>query len=98
MSILESVYNSALELHNTGLMSDEILGEFKLLCGKDMSNICEKIEDLKGTCNSINLDDFTVVELQLLDEEIFLCDQCGWWCPIEEITEDNICQDCKDET
>jgi len=60
-----------------------------------MSTICQKIEDLKGTCNHLDLDDFTVVELQLLDEEIFECEQCGWWCELNEMSEDAmVCTDC----
>ena len=61
-----------------------------------MSNIQEKIDELNGTCNSINLDDYTAEELEVLDNEIFLCNDCSWWCPIEEVNEDNVCTDCAD--
>jgi len=62
--------------------------------------IQSKIEDLKGTCNTIDLDDFTFEELELLDEEIFQCSTCSWWCDIdEEVGEGTslLCKDCKDE-
>ena len=60
----------------------------------------EVISDLKGTCNTINLDEFTVEELEELDEEIFECNTCGWWCDIdEEVGEGTqlICQECNEE-
>jgi hypothetical protein len=37
--------------------------------------------------------------LVTLDEQIFLCDTCGWWCLSEEqnCMVDLICNDCWDE-
>lgn len=31
-----------------------------------------------------------------VDQELFLCDQCGWWCATEEMSDHEmlICQDC----
>lgn len=63
-----------------------------------MSTICQKIEELKGTCNSIDLDEFTAVELQLLDEEIFECEECNWWCSKdEESVQPLVCTECANE-
>jgi len=65
-----------------------------------MPNIKEVIDDLKGTCNNIDLADFTVEELEKLDSEIFECSTCGWWFDIdEEVGEgtDLQCKDCKEE-
>ena len=64
-----------------------------------MSNIQDKIEELRGTSNSLDLDEFSIAELEVLDEHIFQCSQCGWWCPIEEEvgeSTENICEDCKE--
>lgn len=36
---------------------------------------------------------------EYIDEHIFMCDQCGWWCPNEELAEvdgDRICEDCNE--
>jgi len=65
-----------------------------------MPDIKTVIADLRGTCNTIDLDDFTYEELEQLDTEIFECSVCGWWCDIEEECGDgtsNICTDCKNE-
>lgn len=47
----------------------------------------------------LDTEDFTVVELQLLDDEIFLCDECSWWCELGEMSEkgESICTDCADK-
>jgi len=66
-----------------------------------MPDIKELIADLRGTCNTIDLADFTIEELEKLDSEIFECSVCGWWYDIEEECGDgtsNVCEDCKDET
>ena len=55
-------------------------------------NIHTLIEDLQGTCHSINdhlpdgmdEDDLTMDELDHIDQEIFLCAECGWWCEVSE--------------
>lgn len=107
--ILDSVYTSALQLHNANLITDEVLQDFRLLCNKEnlleeykndipmSKNIIDTIHDLLGTCNTFDSEGYTHKELDHLDSEIFLCDTCGWWCPIEEINEDNICTDCANE-
>lgn len=61
-----------------------------------MSNIQEKIDEITGTCEHLDLDDFTDEELIILDSQIFQCETCGWWCPLEEETEDRICTDCNE--
>ena len=55
------------------------------------------INDLEGTCNTLDMEGLTYQELQILDNEIFCCSDCNWWCPIEEINEGNICTDCTNE-
>ncbi|MCK4823222.1 hypothetical protein KA005_46125 [bacterium] len=62
-----------------------------------MSRIRDIINDLEGTCNWLDYDEITELELELLEEEIFCCSTCSWWCPIEEINEENVCTDCADE-
>lgn len=59
------------------------------------------IEALQGTCTIIDdhlpdemeWSDLTSEDHAEIDDQIFLCDQCGWWC---EISEQNgeICEDC----
>lgn len=60
----------------------------------------ERIDELLGTCNSINMEDWTLEELEMLDDQIFECGQCGWWCEIgdnEDSTIGMICRDCHTE-
>jgi hypothetical protein len=72
-------------------------------------NLDELIEALTGTTESIAHflpdgmveEDLTEEEVQRIDEEIFLCATCGWWCEISENVESDDselhCRDCKDE-
>lgn len=72
-----------------------------------MERIDKIIEDLKGTCNSIDgvcadhgcdFTDLTSKELDQLDNEIFECFVCGWWCEMSEEcgvnSGENTCSDC----
>ena len=37
--------------------------------------------------------------LQQIDERIFQCEQCGWWCSTDELHDDSnekTCEDCSD--
>lgn len=71
----------------------------------------EIIQHLNGTCQSLDeaLNTFEASDLldylpflNYLDNEIFLCHECGWWCSIsEEVSEDYgkqelTCSDCCD--
>lgn len=62
-------------------------------------------EYLQGTCKSLdegldNLypgmtqDDLTPEDFDEIDNEIFLCDNCGWWCEISEQDDNGFCLDC----
>lgn len=63
------------------------------------------IYQLKGTCNTMDrvLEEHNAEELEdhmpflnHLDNQIFLCEGCGWWCEISEMSEDSDteCNDC----
>lgn len=69
------------------------------------TEILELIEYLKGSCNDIvpaallfGLDYYTFTKEQeeYIDSEIFMCDQCSWWCGTDEYSsvEENMCQEC----
>lgn len=66
------------------------------------------IYELNGTCDSIEhvLEKYEALELQdhmpflnYLDNEIFRCACCSWWCTISEMSEnsDDECRDCNPE-
>lgn len=72
-------------------------------------DIDDLIEALTGTTESIahflpegmDEEDLTPEEVQRIDEEIFLCATCGWWCEISDNVESDDselnCINCKDE-
>lgn len=68
--------------------------------------INEIVEHLQGTCLSLNsaLTESEQNDNELLlaiEQEIFLCAQCGWWCEVGEAKagdgEEDICEDCYEE-
>ena len=62
-----------------------------------MEELQQKIDELNGTCDYVDLDEWSSEDLQVLDEQIFQCDTCGWWCEVgEESEEPSICNDCNE--
>lgn len=70
------------------------------------------IADLQGTTDTLdgvvrvltddklNEDDLNEHDLDYIFSEIFLCEQCGWWCEIGEMSsceDEDQCEDCYDE-
>jgi hypothetical protein len=68
------------------------------------------IQYLQGTCMSLDegiseilgenftSNDLTTDEFEHIDNEIFLCEDCGWWCELIEESEENprTCIDCNE--
>lgn len=59
-------------------------------------------EELQGTCKGLHevLSDEEQEDADVLaelDQHVFLCDECGWWCELSEQTEDGRCDDCNQE-
>lgn len=63
--------------------------------------------DIDGALDQLGLDpalrddrDF----LSMLDNEVFCCADCGWWCEISEMADpegrphDTVCDDCADDS
>lgn len=73
-------------------------------------DIQDLIDSLQGTADSLGgalenlypgmeLEDLNDKDHFEIDNTIFLCDECGWWCEISENAETDdsdemICQDC----
>lgn len=64
----------------------------------------EFIEETRGTASSPDLTQFTADELAEIDQQIFECDQCGWWCGTDEeyagdldLGTDRLCDECGSE-
>lgn len=81
--------------------------------GFSPEEIEELISDLTGTTSTLNEsiqelfgDDFSEDDLtednhNQIDNSIFLCDDCGWWCEISEESEEGfdgerVCSDCSE--
>ena len=65
----------------------------------------EVIDYLQGTCHSLDyglcmcgkeFDDITAAEWSLLEDEIFQCEECSWWCPLGEAADgyETVCDEC----
>lgn len=68
-------------------------------------DIQKLIESLQGTCSTIEEHlpegmewvDLTKEDHEAIDAEIFLCEQCGWWCERnEESEQEEYVEHCKD--
>jgi rubrerythrin len=58
--------------------------------------------ELQGTCNSYPEELEEDLELaEMVEEHVFLCAQCGWWCEQSEANEgpdgEDVCDDCAGE-
>lgn len=55
---------------------------------------------LQGSCNSLTEDNQEFLEdnnlLERFNNEIFMCEECGWWCGDDERseTQDDMCDEC----
>lgn len=58
-----------------------------------LNGTCQTLDQVLEQYNAIHLldnDEF----LTELDNEIFLCEQCGWWDPTYLQSESGVCEDC----
>lgn len=72
------------------IILQQIVEDLKGQASKDLPEVCED--------NGIDYESLQLEDLYYIDSEIFNCEQCGWWCEINEIYEGEqnrqICQDC----
>lgn len=78
------------------------------------AQIKEVVESLRGTTGSLeetinevlgieieSVIDIHTESLAAIDEEVFLCEKCGWWCGTDERSPDendvDICDECAGE-
>ena len=63
------------------------------------------INHLQGSCDNIDsyieeefdADSLSTENYATIDQAIFLCDECGWWCSQDENSEkveEWVCEDC----
>jgi len=71
---------------------DEICGSLQGTCLNSLEQECEN--------HGIDIDDLTYDDHLYIDEQIFNCTGCGWWCESSEANESDdgdICDDCNRE-
>jgi hypothetical protein len=75
------------------------------------SQIDDLIQDLQGTTKSLDTAteelfgvsafDLHIEVLSEIDNHIFQCDGCGWWCDLgeqsHEVEDDMVCEDCESD-
>jgi len=71
-------------------------------------NMLAVADDLQGTCKSldavlsedygVDLSDVPADMLAVLDEQVQLCETCGWWGEPCDFNEDGECTECSPET
>lgn len=73
---------------------------------KHMDKIEDLIERLQGTmmtfdegCLDVGLDPDEVLEQDRyeIENEIFLCETCGWWCESHENVDGETCKSCYED-
>lgn len=77
---------------------------------ENKGRIVKVAENLRGTCQSLDdalqaefgedtdISDIAIELLQELDDIVMLCEACGWWCEVSEMSEQDvqICVDCEE--
>jgi hypothetical protein len=71
-----------------GLTDDQVNELYAALCGS-----CDSLETALEQQGFV-LDDMTHEDHLELDDLMFLCDGCGWWCDALEMEGDQTCSDC----
>jgi len=80
------------------ISNDQIEQIIQFLQGTCMNSLNDAVVEICG--EEFSEDDLTSENHDQIDNEIFLCDTCGWWCEVsqeadtEELGE-RICDDCK---
>lgn len=73
-------------------MADAIVARLEGQCMLSLESIIEE----EGLVSGRERDEL----VERVEEQVFLCDGCGWWCSTDELnneTSDQLCDDCKDD-
>ena len=78
----------------------------RMLSDEQVGQLAEELRGTVGTVDTaaehlfdLSEDELTLEDCRALDDQVFLCTTCGWWCETSELCEDddtgeNVCQDC----
>ena len=77
-------------------MSDKELEAWNKIAA-DLEGSTRHLDDVLADHKAESLED-DMRFLSWLDDQMFSCANCGWWCPIDEVNEWNgtdwVCDDC----
>lgn len=79
--------------YNSRYISDKVLDEV-------IAELKNSFKTLGAALKPYGIDesDLTVADLQYINDEIFLCPCCGWWCDLSEAVQirsgELVCSDC----
>lgn len=64
----------------------------------ELNGTCDSMEHVLEHCEALDLQDHMPF-LNYLDNQIFLCESCGWWHPISEMADNDNweCRNCAPE-
>ena len=71
-----------------------------LLVAEDLQGTCQRLEDAltrqfgDDSGDDVDVADFDIELLRVLDDQVMACEGCGWWCETHELNEDQVCSDC----
>ena len=68
-----------------------------------IKTIPDLAESIRGTCKSFDFEDWELTdkEIEEVDDLVFNCNSCGWWCETSEMAEsdgEQICGDCDESS
>lgn len=70
---------------------DKVCSHLEGTCHQSLDQVLRD-EGIEGGEDSLTTD-----ELRLIDDRIFCCSSCGWWCSADELAEGDECQECVDD-
>jgi hypothetical protein len=81
-------------------VANEIIDELTGTCMRDPVSLADEyIEEGRMKAEFWEQNELAIV--RLVDDEIFSCDACGWWCEMSEMSDSEqgmVCDQCNDES
>lgn len=85
-------------MDNIITVANEMIDELRGTCMRDPVSLADEyIEEGRMKAEFWEQNELAIV--RLVDDEIFSCDTCGWWCEMSEMSEQGmVCDQCNDES
>lgn len=85
-------------MDNIVTVANEMIDALQGSCMRDPVALSDEyIEEGRMTAEFWEQNEMEIV--RLVDDAIFNCERCGWWCEIGQMSynEDNICDNCEND-